>query len=195
MDALEALRTRRTFPLPKLGEPGPDDATLARWLEAAAAAPDHGRLVPFRFLVVRGEGRRRLGELFERALLAERTDPPAAEREKMRTNPLRVPLVLIAWADLRPDHPKIPEIEQIESVAAAVENLLVAIHASGFGAKWATGFPAYSPTVREGLGLPPAARIVAIVYVGTPRLPQEIPPRPRPAEIARSWPEERPFPG
>ncbi len=193
MEAFEALLGRRTVPLPKLGEPGPDDATLARWLEAAAAAPDHGKLVPFRFLIVRGEGRRKLASLLERALLSERDSPPPGELEKMRTNPLRVPLVLIAWAELRPDHPKIPEIEQIEAVAAAVENLLVAIHATGFGAKWATGFPAYSPTVRQGLGLPATGRIVAIIYVGTPKAEQALPPRPAVADIARLWPENRPF--
>ncbi|GBD42272.1 Putative NAD(P)H nitroreductase YdjA [bacterium HR39] len=188
MDAIEAILTRRTVPIPKLGEPGPDDATLDLWLRCAAAAPDHGRLVPFRFLVVRGEGRGRLGELFARAHAEERPDEGEAQREKLRTNPTRVPLVLIAWADVRPDHPKIPEIEQIEATAAAVENLLIAVHASGFAAKWATGFPAYSPAVRRGLGLPETGRIVAILYIGTPISDQPIPPRPAPGGIARPWP-------
>lgn len=188
MDAIETILTRRTVPIPKLGEPGPDEETLQLWLRCAAAAPDHGRLVPFRFLVVRGEGRARLGELFASALAEERSEFSEAEREKLRTHPQRVPLVLVAWADVKPDHPKIPEIEQIEATAAAVQNLLLAVHASGFGAKWATGFPAYSPTVRRGLGLPETARIVAILYVGTPKSDQPVPPRPAPQDIARDWP-------
>lgn len=189
MELMEAVLTRRTVPPVKLGPPGPDPALLRRWFEAAGAAPDHGRLVPFRFLLVQGEARSRLGELFSRALLEARPDASPEEREKQRRNPERVPLVILAVARIDPAHPKIPEIEQIAAAAAAIQNLLLAVHASGFAAKWATGTPAYSATVRKGLGLGEQERLLGILYVGTARASQPAPPKPEPEAIVRSWPE------
>ncbi|HFD16846.1 MAG TPA: nitroreductase [Rhodospirillales bacterium] len=188
MDALTALLGRHTTPPVKMGEPGPDEAALHRMLEAAAAAPDHGRLRPFRFLVVRGEGRTALGRLFAEALRAEVPGIPEAELEKQRSNPERVPLVLVAVLRLQPDHPKIPEHEQIAAAAAAVQNLLVAAHALGFASKWASGRPAASAGVCRGLGLAENERILGILYLGSERVPQPPGPRPRPEEIAEPWP-------
>ncbi|GBD44132.1 Putative NAD(P)H nitroreductase YdjA [bacterium HR40] len=188
MDALDAILGRRTYPPVKLGEPGPDTAALELLIRAAAAAPDHGLLRPFRLILVEGEGRRQLGELFARALAEERPETSQAELEKQRTHPLRVPLVLLVVLCLRPRHPKIPEIEQIASAAAATQNLLLAARALGFEAKWATGFPTESPMVAAGLGLGPNERLLAILYIGTPRVPHEGPPRPRPWEICSRWP-------
>jgi nitroreductase len=189
LDALTAILERRTFPPVKLGEPGPDPQQLDLLLRAAAAAPDHGLLRPFRLIVVEGEGRQRLGELFAAALAAERPETPAADLEKQRSNPARVPLVLLVVLKTRPDHPKIPEIEQIASAAAATQNLLLAARALGFEAKWATGFPASSPRVARGLGLTAGERLFAILYIGTARAPHEGAPRPEPSEIASRWPE------
>ncbi len=188
MDAIAALLGRRTTPPVRMGEPGPTEAQLDLLLRAAAAAPDHGRLRPFRFLIVRGADRLRLGELFAGALKAERPDISAAELEKQRTNPGRVPLVLLAIFRPRPRHPKIPESEQLAAAAAAVENLLVAAHALGFASKWASGGPAASVRVREGLGLEPHERILGILYIGTARGEQPLPERPEPHEIAQEWP-------
>jgi nitroreductase len=188
MQALQAILTRVTVPPVKLGEPAPDDAALGRMLEAAAAAPDHGKLRPWRFLVVRGAGRDRLGALFAEALLAERPGTSAAEIEKQRTAPLRAPLIVVAVASVDPNHPKIPAWEQQASVACAVQNLLLAAHALGFAGKWATGGNAASPGVRRGLGLAADETIAGLLYIGTAREPQPVPPRPDPAEIAAVWP-------
>ena len=193
MEAIEAILGRRTIAPAGLGPPGPDPATLRRWLEAAAAAPDHGRLVPFRFLVVEGEARAALGELFLEALLEAHPEASEAEREKQRRNPERVPLVLLAIAQLQPDHPKIPEIEQLASAAAAVENLLIAVHASGFGAKWATGTPAYSRVVRERLGLGSNERLLSILYVGSVKVQPPPAIRPPIERIAVRWPSGNPL--
>ncbi len=188
MDALTAILGRHTTPPAKMGDPGPDARALRRLLEAAAAAPDHGRLRPYRFLVVTGEGRTALGRLFAEALAAELPGIAPEELDKQRRNPERVPLVLIAVLRRFPDHPKIPETEQIAAAAAAVQNLLVAARAMGFASKWATGRPAASPAVRHGLGLAEAERILGILYIGTERIPQPTGERPRPEEIARPWP-------
>ncbi len=110
MEAFEALLGRRTVPPARMTGPGPDEATLSRLLAAAAAAPDHGRLRPWRFLIVEGEARRALGELFARALAAEHPDLDPAELARQREAPLRAPLIVVAVAVLDPHHPKIPGI-------------------------------------------------------------------------------------
>ena len=188
MDALEALLGRRTVPPARMTGPGPDAAALERMFAAAAAAPDHGRLRPWRFFVVEGEARRALGELFARGLAEDRPDLDPAELARQREAPLRAPVIVLAVAVLDPDHPKIPEIEQIAAAAAAVQNLLLAAHALGFAGKWATGRPAYSEGVRRGLGLGPNERILGILYLGTP-MAGELPPvdRAMPADRVVRW--------
>ena len=181
MDAIEAITTRVTVPPAKMGEPGPNDAELATMVRAAAAAPDHGRLVPFRFLVVRGTARERLGVLFAGAGRGE------AEAAKLAEGPARAPVLVLAVARLRPDHPKIPVEEQRAAAAAAVQNLLLAAHALGFAAKWATGRPAADPKVAAGLGLDADERLLAIVYLGTAIAAQPPPERPAPADLMRAW--------
>ncbi len=188
MDALTAILGRHTTPPVKMGEPGPDATALHRLLEAAAAAPDHGRLRPLRFLIVQGEGRAALGALFAEALAEEMPELPPAELEKQRGNPTRVPLVLVAVLRLQPDHPKIPESEQIAAAAAGVQNLLVAAHALGFASKWATGRPAASPGVRRRLGLARNERILGILYIGSERITHRTGGRPAPEEMGQPWP-------
>jgi len=188
MDALEALLGRRTVPPARMTGPGPDAAALERMFAAAAAAPDHGRLRPWRFLLVEGEARRALGELFARGLAEDDPDLDPAELARQREAPLRAPVIVLAIAVLDPDHPKIPEIEQIAAAAAAIQNLLLAAHALGFAGKWTTGRPAYSEGVRRGLGLGPNERILGILYLGTPTV-GELPPvdRAMPADRVVRW--------
>ncbi len=188
MQALEAILTRVTVPPARMAPPGPDDAALRRMLAAAAAAPDHAKLRPWRFLVVRGEGREKLGELFAAGARAARANASSAEIEKQRTAPQRAPLILIAISRADPQHPKIPAWEQDASAACAVQNLLLAAHAMGFAGKWATGGPAASPVVAAGLDLGPNERIIGIIYLGSPTDRQKLPPRPAPEAIAGSWP-------
>jgi nitroreductase len=188
MDALEALLGRRTVPPARMTGPGPDAAALERMFAAAAAAPDHGRLRPWRFLLVEGEARRALGELFARGLAEDEPDLDPAEFARQREAPLRAPVIVLAVAVLDPGHPKIPEIEQIAAAAAAIQNLLLAAHALGFAGKWATGRPAYSEGVRRRLGLGPNERILGILYLGTPTA-GELPPveRAMPADRVVRW--------
>jgi len=189
METMAAILGRRTVPPAMMVGPEPEPAEIERLLAAAAAAPDHGRLRPFRFLLVRGESRAKLGELCARALLAETPSMDAAEQEKHRSGPTRAPLVVVAVARLQPAHPKIPEIEQIAAAAAATQNLLLAAEAAGLAVKWATGKPAYSPGVARGLGLGTDERILGFLYVGR-RNGQEMQPgpRPEPLSLATEWP-------
>lgn len=162
MDAIELLSTRASNG--KLGEPAPDDATLRAILEAALRAPDHASLRPWRVLVIRGEGRERLGEVL--ASLEEN----AEARERARRKPLRAPLVFVVAATPRPS-PKAPENEQILSAGAVAHGILLGLHARGFAGIWRTGAPAYDPRVKEALGLRAEDHIVGFLYAGTATTP------------------------
>jgi nitroreductase len=167
MEALEAVLTRQSVPPVFLGEPGPEGAALERILAAGASAPDHGKLRPWRFIVIRGPARARLGEVFAAALLKRQPEAPAAAIEQERARPLRAPLLIAVAAKIDPQHPKIPEIEQILSTAAAAQNILIAAHAEGFGAKWLTGANAYDEHVKDALGLAPSDRLVGFIHLGS----------------------------
>jgi nitroreductase len=167
MEALEAVLTRQSVAPTFLGEPGPDDAALARILAAGASAPDHGRLRPWWFIVIRGPARERLGEVFVEALARRQPDAPAAAIEQERARPLRAPSLIAVAAKIASQHQKIPEIEQILSTAAAAQNILLAAHAQGFGAKWLTGANAYDEHVKRALGLAPDDRLLGFIHLGT----------------------------
>ena len=188
MDALTAILTRHTFPPAKMGGPGPDEDALRRILEAGAAAPDHGLLRPFRFLVVRGAGRERLGEVFAAFVRRAAPEASAAEIHKQRTAPLRAPVIIVAAARIDPAHPKIPEVEQVAAVAAAAQNMLLAAHALGFAAKWTTGKQAYDATVKAELGLSETDRIIGFLYIGDAGGSHEAPPRPALDGLVTEWP-------
>ena len=180
MDALTALLSRHSVAPPFLGDPGPDEGALERILAAGVSAPDHGRLRLWHFIVVRGEARGRLGEVFAAALKNRQPDAPEAALEQERQRPLRAPLVIALAARVDPQHPKIPEVEQILSAGAAAQNVLLAAHAQGFGAKWLTGAVAYDEYVKAALGLEPRDRLIGFLHIGTvsgeaPRVPRADP--------------------
>jgi len=165
MDALDALLTRAS-PV-RLSDPAPDDATLGRILLAGTRAPDHGRLRPWRFFVVRGEARQRLGEILAETLRAREPDVPDSVVAKERGKPLRAPLIVVIAAKLQ-EHRKIPRDEQIIAAGAAAQNILLAAHALGFGGMWRTGAPAYDALVKRAFGLDEHDSIIGFLYLGTP---------------------------
>lgn len=187
MQAIEAILGRRTVPQMKMAEPGPDESQLRLMLEAGCAAPDHGRVRPWRFLLVRGDARERLGELFAEAALAANPAATPGDVDKQRTAPLRAPLIIVVAAkiDRRPGRP--PEVEQIASAAAAAQNILLAAHAMGYAGKWSTGKNAYMSGIKAGLGLEPEDHLIGFLYIGSLGSPQEPSPRPDPAEVVSEW--------
>jgi nitroreductase len=191
MDALDSLTTRSSPKL--LAEPGPDDAALAKILSAACAAPDHGRLKPWRFLVIRGQARERLGEVLADAL--KRREPGIAPEavERDRVKPLRSPLIVVVTARAV-DSPKIPKVEQIISAGIAGQNILLAAHALGFAGKWSTGPAAYDPEVKRGLGLSPEDSIIGFIYLGTAAGDPPITRRPDYTAVTQEWTEPASIP-
>ncbi|HUZ73485.1 MAG TPA: nitroreductase [Stellaceae bacterium] len=185
MDALQALTSRRSPP--KLIEPAPSDEQLSEILAAAIRAPDHGRLRPWRFILLRGEARERLGTVLADALKARAPDVPDDALARERQKPLRAPLMVVVAASLVEGH-KIPVIEQVLAAGAAAQNLVVAAHAMGFGAMWRTGEPAYDTRVKTALGLAPGDAIVGFMYLGTPQGRPAIPPNePGVKDFVREW--------
>jgi nitroreductase len=184
MDALELLATRASNG--KLGDPAPDAEAVRRALEAAARAPDHATLRPWRVRLVRGEARERLGEVFREAL--RRREPDASEDalEKARHKPLRAPLLIVVGARLR-DHPKAPRVEQVLAAGMAAHAILLSLYAQGYGAMLRTGDAAYDPMVKRALGFAPDDAIIGFVYAGTPTAPYPPIKRPRPSEFTEEW--------
>ena len=184
MDAMTLLSTRHS--VAKLSEPAPDRAALERMLAAALRAPDHGHIRPWRFLVIQGPARERLGELFVRALLQRKPDASEEEQNKARQAPLRAPLLVTVIARLRP-HPKVPEVEQLLSAGCAAHSIVLAAHALGFGAIWRTGDTSYDITVKSGLGLVEGEEIVGYIYLGTPASPPKLPAALPLADYVSDW--------
>lgn len=186
MDALKVLHERRS--VAKLTDPAPDEAQRRAIFSAALRAADHGRLRPWRFLVIEGRSALlELGDLLCRAAVEDNPEMPEAARQAQRHKPLRAPTVVVAIARCQ-DHPSVPEVEQLISAGAGVQNMLNAAHALGLGAFWRTGAMAYHPTVRRGLGLASGEHIVGFLYLGTPASPPA-PATPPPVEdFFTPWP-------
>jgi nitroreductase len=184
MQAIEALLRR--YSARALQEPAPDDAALGLIFESATRAPDHGRLRPWRFIVIRSEDRARFGELLADHL--RRTKGPLSDEalERERRKAFRAPLIVVVAAVVRVDG-KIPGIEQVISAGAAAQNMLHAAFALGFNAMWKTGGPAYDEQVKAALGLESKDAIVGFMYVGTDEEGPGSLPRPDWRQFVQYW--------
>ncbi|MBE8717120.1 nitroreductase family protein [Cellvibrio polysaccharolyticus] len=165
MNAIEVL-TRRVS-ISRLAAPAPDESQRQVIFAAALRAADHGQMRPWRFLVVEGNGLHQLGEVYASAAAQEDPELPEAKREKFRSMPLRAPMVIVAIACTQANV-KVPEIEQVISAGAAVQNMLNAAYALNVGAFWRSGDMAYSPAVKKSLNLSESEQIVGYLYLGTP---------------------------
>lgn len=169
MDVLEALNTRASAV--RLDKPAPTREQMARILEAGTHAPDHGKLAPWRFIVLENEARDILANAMIESIKAKMPQAPEAEIERERAKVYRAPVVVTVAAKTVDKGDKIPEIEQVLSAGAAAQNIFLAAHALGFGVMWKTGSAAYDPIVKRALGLEPQDHIVAFLYIGTPVTP------------------------
>jgi nitroreductase len=149
-----------------LKEPGPTPDDLRLILTAATRAPDHGKLQPWRFIVLEGDARDRFGDVMAQTLRARVPDIADADVQRERNKVFRAPTIVAAGARVIA-HKKIPAFEQIVAVAAAVENLILAAHALGYGTMWKTGEPSYDDAVKAFFGLEPQDALLGFVYLGT----------------------------
>lgn len=162
MDVIDVIKTRREPA--KLTEPAPPDALLRAAFTAAATAPDHKMLRPCRYMKIEGEARKEFGELMAKSLKARQPDADATMIEREKTKALRAPLIVVAVATIKPGA---PEVEQLLTAGAAVQNFTLALHGAGFASLWRTGAPAYDSIVKQGLGIDPKDHIVGFIYVGS----------------------------
>ena len=135
--ALDRLLARQSVGIKHLAEPGPGDAELQRMAQAALRAPDHAGLVPYRFAVVRGAARVRLGELFVQAARAAGKDEAGAALDAERAQRAPVTVAVIARHD--PGHPQVPAHEQWAALGGALAYFLLAAHLMGYGGKMLSG--------------------------------------------------------
>jgi nitroreductase len=185
--SLDFLNARRSTPSRALGEPGPSPAQLDELIAAAIRVPDHGKLTPWRLLLIRGDTRRKFGEML--AQIHQRNEPGVADAQliKDRERYTFAPLIIAVIARIDAAHPKIPAQEQLLSAGCVAYNLLLGAQALGFGAQWLTGWAAYDADAAALLGLRSGERVIAFVHIGTPR--EAMPERARPAlsDIVEEW--------
>ena len=183
--ALSLLKTRRSGRPRELVGPGPSEAELDQILEIAMRVPDHGKLTPWRFVIVGKNQREEFASLLRSAL--EQEDPDASQPHYDKAERFArqgEALVVLLSSPIR-DH-KIPVWEQELSAGAAAMNLLHAAHSLGYVGGWITGWEAYSPKVNAAFAKP-GERIAGFIYLGSPGRELEERPRPDPAEIVRYW--------
>jgi len=182
VDAIEVLFARRSTG--RLVAPEPSGEDLRTILRAAAAAPDHERLRPFRFTILQGGAKDAFGSVLAEAYAARcaaaGTEMVPAKREKERTKLGRAPLVLVVSAVRQPTA-IVPWEEQLSASAAAAQNACLAATALGFGSMWRTGEPSYDPNVKAALGLNRADAIVGWLYLGSYR--DSVPPVPNDPDL------------
>jgi nitroreductase len=180
------MATRRSGKPRDLGEPGPTPEQLDRILAAATRVPDHGKLAPWRFVIVPQDKRDAFAALLERAYRAERPDPGKVELEAVRQFSHQAPALIVALST--PAHAShIPIWEQELSAGAACMSLLIATHAEGLAGGWLTGWAAYSDMVRDAFG-GPGERIAGFLFLGTATRELEERPRPERETVVRTWP-------
>lgn len=183
---VDFLLARRSKPISELKEPGPSDAEISTLITAAARVPDHGRLVPWRFILYRGDSRRRVGEDLARLAEKREGELPEHRRQQELTRFSRAPLVVGVVSRPR-QHPKVPEWEQLLSGGAAAMNLSLAAAALGYGANWITNWYAEDEEGRRILGLAPHERVVGFVHIGTYEGEMDERPRPALADIVSDY--------
>jgi nitroreductase len=180
-EVLRFLALRRSTPALTLVEPGPDDDQLADLLQLAVRVPDHGKLSPWRFVILQGAGKTAFIEGLEN-LARERPDASLAGKlAKLRVPPLAVAVVSTPKAGA------IPEWEQILSAGAVCANLLYGALAMGFGANWITDWYSYDADAGALLGLSPGERVAGFMLIGTPREPPLERERPVLAPLVTRW--------
>ncbi len=187
MTIFQTIKRRRS--IGKMTSEVPNREQIERMLEAATHAPNHHKVQPWRFFVLAGHAREELGAVMADALAARlvetTSDKAQALINKERSKLLRSPIIIIVAAE-RPNLPNVLAIENIEAVAAAVENMLLTAEEMGLACMWRTGDAAYDPRVKAWLGLSAEDHIVAFVYAGYPAIPH-LERKPIPFEEKTTW--------
>ena len=183
------IHTRQTILPKRLAEPGPDAAQLQAILGAAASAPDHHELLPWRFVLVPAGARDRLAEVFATALLERDASATPQQVAQAREKAYRSPLLLLAVVRLRDDDAEIEPHERIVSAGCAVQNMLLMAHAQGFGGALTSGKALQSAPLRALFGLQPDEQALCFVNIGTLVKARPVRLRPHAAQYVSTLPD------
>ena len=181
-DIIDFLRTRRSVKPRDMSGPAPSAEEIDTILTIGARVPDHGKVVPWRFIVFEGDGRTRAGDVIARVYARKNPSAPQEEIEIEKRQLMEAPLVIGVVSCIKP-HPKVPSWEQVLSAGASAMSIVNAATALGYGANWLTGWFAYDRDVLDGLGLKPDERFAGFIHIGTPTMPSKDRPRPSLSDI------------
>ncbi|WP_297105342.1 nitroreductase [uncultured Devosia sp.] len=180
------LLSRRSVGPAFLREPGPNEDELAQMLTIATRVPDHGKLTPWRLVVIAGNDRIAAGEAL--AEIARQNNPEldaeSLEIERQRFLPMPLTIGVLSAPQ---EHPKVPAFEQLLSAGNVAFNLVHAAHAMGYAASWVTRWFTFDEAAAAMLGAGPGERFVGFVHIGTPTIVPEDRPRPALETIVRKW--------
>jgi nitroreductase len=180
------LLTRRSVGMAFLQEPGPDAEQLRMILTIGTRVPDHGKLAPWRLILIAGDDRIAAGEKLAEIAKAKNPAIEEAQLDNDRRQFLPAPLTIGVISAAKP-HPKIPEFEQLISAGNVAFNLVNAAYALGFAAQWVTRWYAYDETAAKMLGAKEGERFVGFIHIGTPTATIEDRPRPALEDVVSSW--------
>lgn len=181
-DALDLLKTRRSLKPMDMTGPGPSPAEIETILTIGSRVPDHGKMVPWRFIVFEGDGLARAGEIianvFQKKNPGATDDQLSAERKRFAQAPL-----IIGVVSRTAPHPKVPPWEQELSAGASAMSIVLAANALGYAANWLTGWMAFDRDVLDGFGLKPDEKIAGFIHIGKAARANDDRPRPVLGEI------------
>jgi len=181
------LSARRSVKPDRLAAPAPSPEELETIFTIASRVPDHKKLAPWRFIVIEGEARAKLGEVIAEACIAAEKEAPSHVRlETERGRLQRAPMVIAVVSRIT-QHRSAPEWEQVLSAGAACFNLCLAANALGYGTSWITEWIAYNKAVGAALGLAENERVAGFIYIGTPTEASSERERPALADIVSRW--------
>ena len=187
MDAITALKTRRSVKPKELGQgPGPSDEQLQTILEIATRVPDHGKLAPWKILILKREGQEKLGRIAAERFTKIHAETNEAQRANEAARFTRAPLVLAVLSTPK-ESVKAPRWEQEMSAGAVCTNILHACHAMGLGACWLTEWVAFDPTIIHALGGDIETKIAGFIYIGEKVSAPDDRERPKLEDVVEEW--------
>ena len=165
-ETLDLLRSRRSVVAKAMVPPGPNPDQLETLLEIAARVPDHGKLIPWRFVIFEGNARARFGQVLAKRFAELNGDADEGQIALEADRFMRAPVVICVVSRTAP-HPKVPEWEQVLSAGAVCQNLLIASSAMGYASQWITEWYAFDEVTRAALGLDRDEKVAGFVYIAS----------------------------
>lgn len=175
MDAIEAIRSRTS--VKRFSNRAVEREKIEQLLDAGVQAPNHHKVRPWRFVVVSGEAREKMGAIMAEVFRQKFPSAPPEAVQKEAAKSLRSPVIIAVAVD-KPAEPRVLEVENVCAAAAACENMLLAAQALGLGGHWRTGDSAHAPEMKRFLGFAEDQELIAFLYIGYPEVVALPPVRP-----------------